>query len=153
MSDLTWLALLAIPVACASWTIAKEFIFQEFRDWCKACSDHYSKTISNRLLRWFVSKLFYLPRCYFCTSFYVTEFFMLITGTGGYLVSGWRGLVGAWFTVVFISQFYLTAFNILRVALRHYQSIADLRELELKAAQGEPCQREAVEGSSIKLVA
>ena len=138
MSDLTWLAMLAIPVACASWTIAKEFIFQEFRDWCKKCGEHYGKTISNRhwLWRWFVVKLFYLPRCYYCTSFYVTEFFMLITGTGGYLVQGWRGLLGAWFTVVFISQFYLTAFNLLRVALRHYQAIADMRERELKA-QGE----------------
>lgn len=132
MMNLGWLALLAIPVACASWTIAKEFIFQEFRDWCKAQGVHYGNTIKNRWLRWFVVKVFYLPRCYFCTSFYVTEFFMLLTGTEGFMVPGWRGLVLAWFTAVFISQFYCTAFNLLRVTLRHYATIADMREAEFK---------------------
>lgn len=72
---------------------------------------------------------------------------MLLTGTEGFMVPGWRGLVLAWFTTVFISQFYCTAFNLLRVGLRHYAAIADMREAELKQ------QFAPAETSAIKLAA
>jgi hypothetical protein len=129
--ELVTICLVAIPVACASWTIAKEELFREFREWCKANGVACEK-IKNRIIRFLMVKLNYLPRCYYCTSFYVCEFFILLTGVK-FVAAGWQGAMCAWFAIVFIAQLYLTVFNLLRVALRHYQAIADLAEH--KAAQ------------------
>ena len=145
MGELVTLCMVAIPVACASWTITKEEIFREFREWCK-CSSDKAAGIKNRMLKWTVCKAMYLPRCYYCTSFYTTEFFLLLTGVK-FVSPGWRGAVMAWFAIVFISQVYLTVFNLMRVALRHYQAVADLAEHRTKETVGEK------ETAVIKMVA
>jgi hypothetical protein len=124
--ELVAVCLVAIPVACVSWTIAKEELFREFREWCKANGLACEK-IKNRIGRFIMVKLNYLPRCYYCTSFYVCEVFILLTGVK-FVSPGWQGAVCAWFAVVFIAQVYLTLFNLLRVALRHYQAVADIAE-------------------------
>lgn len=105
-----YLLLLALPVACISWTITHEEVLREPREWCKERSKNRGPLL--------VRKFFYLFTCEYCFSHYVTAFFLFITHFQ-MLYSGWRGYLIAWFAVVWIANVYMSAFNRLRLEIKH----------------------------------
>ena len=121
------IALLALTVACVSWTITKEEISREVREFFARLSKSHGNIV--------VRKLAYLPTCYYCTSHYVTLAVLLLHPVK--LVSdGWQGYVFAGFTSVLVANVYLTLFNVLRAWLRGVQAWADRQE-QSKAQEGE----------------
>lgn len=105
-----YLLLLALPIACVSWTVTHEEVFREPREWCKQRSQH-CRTLPRR-------KFFYLFTCEYCFSHYVTLFFLALTHFH-MLYVGWRGYLLAWFSLVWIANVYMSAFNRLRLEIKH----------------------------------
>ena len=105
-----FLLLLALPVACVSWTITHEEVFREPRDFCK---DH-----AERCKPLLVRKFFYLFTCEYCFSHYVAAFFLVVTRFT-LLYNGWRGYMVSWFALVWIANVYMSAFNRLRLEIKH----------------------------------
>ncbi len=117
--QLVYVALLALPVACVSWTITNEEIFRDLREWLGKVSHHSSSM--------FVKKLCYLPTCHYCFSHWVTAGFLVLTGFH-FLQADWRGYILAEFAIVLIVNVYLTVYNLLRVMLRWSRATADQAE-------------------------
>ena len=120
--QLVFLLLLALPVACASWTVTHEEVFREPREFCK---DESQKT---RPL--FVRKFFYLFTCEYCFSHYVTAFFLFLTHYQ-LLYQGWRGYLLSEFALVWIANVYMSFFNRLRLDIKQERvTIAELESAE-----------------------
>jgi len=117
--QLIWLFTLAIPVACIAWTVTHEEIFREPRDYCVRRS-----TDDPRLL---VRKLFYLGTCEYCFSHYVA--LIAVVGTGfRLLLDDWRGIVIAWFGVVWVANQLMGIHGRLRLGIKN--STTEIRVLE-----------------------
>ena len=107
--QVAYLFLLAIPIACISWTVTHEEVFKEPRDYCI----RYSKESRSFLKR----KFFYLFTCEYCFSHYVvilvlfiTKYHLLFTDWRGYLVSG--------FSLVWVANIYMSLFLRLRTDIK-----------------------------------
>ncbi len=105
-----YLVLLAIPIACVSWTITHEEVFREPREWCQRRSRECARLP--------VRKFFYLFTCEYCFSHYVTLFFLIVTRFQ-LLYSGWRGYLISWFALVWMANIYMSFFNRLRLEIKH----------------------------------
>jgi hypothetical protein len=105
-----FLLLLALPVACVSWTVTHEEVFREPREYCKDKSQNCKPVV--------VRKFFYLFTCEYCFSHYVTAFFLVITRFT-LLYDGWRGYLVSWFALVWVANVYMSAFNRLRLEIKH----------------------------------
>jgi len=105
-----YLFLLALPIASVSWTVTHEEVFREPRDFCKDKSERCRPL----LLR----KFFYLFTCEYCFSHYVTLLFLWITRFT-LLYSGWRGYLVSWLSLVWVANFYMSAYNRLRLDIKH----------------------------------
>jgi hypothetical protein len=103
------LFLLAIPVACISWTITHEEIFREPREFCV----DRSRRCRNLLQR----KFFYALTCEFCLSHYVAAAWLAITRFQ-LLFEGWRGYLIAWFSLVWFANVYMAIFGRLRLEIQ-----------------------------------
>ena len=103
--QIIWLFILALPIACISWTVTHEQIFKEPRDFCEKKSNN-SKHL-------FTRKFFYLFTCEYCFSHYVALFFVLLTDYK-LLLNDWRGYVIALFALVWIANIYTGIFGIIR---------------------------------------
>lgn len=119
------LLLLALPVACAAWTVTHEEVFREPRDFCKERSQT-SKALPQR-------KFFYLFTCEYCFSHYVAAF-ALVLFQFQLLYIGWRGYVIAWFALVWIANFYMSLYNRLRLDIKH-ENVAIAAEQEALPAE------------------
>src|SRR5579875_4175241 len=104
------LALVALPVACAAWTVTHEEVFREPREFCKEKSQT-AKALPKR-------KFFYLFTCEYCFSHYVSALALLLFRFQ-LLYTGWRGYVIAWFSLVWIANVYMSLFNRLRLDIKH----------------------------------
>jgi hypothetical protein len=104
------LLLLAIPIACISWTVTHEEVFREPREWCKARSEQSRRTLER--------KIFYLFTCEYCFSHYVVVAFLAITHFQ-LLYHGWRGYLVSGFALVWVANIYMSAFNRLRLDIKH----------------------------------
>ena len=117
------LFLLALPVACISWTVTHEEIFKEPRDFCikksKACRTIYQR------------KFFYLFTCEYCFSHYIAAIFLIMTKYH-LLFNDWRGYVIAFFALVWITNAYMSVFGFIRVGMKREKMDADIEELKLK---------------------
>jgi len=100
---------MAIPIACVAWTVTHEEVFREPREYCVNCSKN-SRTLLRR-------KFFYLFTCEYCFSHYVTAVFLALSNFQ-LLLSGWRGYVIAGFALVFMANFYMSIFALLRQAIK-----------------------------------
>ncbi|WP_243397510.1 MULTISPECIES: hypothetical protein [Flavobacterium] len=113
MMDITiqivWLFVLAIPIACISWTVTHEEIFKEPREWCVKHSKN-DRTILSR-------KAFYLFTCEYCFSHYVTIAFLIFCNYK-LLLNDWRGYILAGFSLVFMANVYMSLFALLRQAIK-----------------------------------
>jgi hypothetical protein len=104
-----FLLLLALPVACVSWTVTHEEVFREPREFCKEKAETCRPLV--------VRKFFYLFTCEYCFSHYVAAFFLVITHFT-LLYDGWRGTMIAWFALVWVANVYMSGFNRLRLEIK-----------------------------------
>lgn len=117
------LFLLALPIACISWTVTHEEVFKEPREYCV----NKCRTAPNLLQR----KFFYLFTCEYCFSHYVTIFFLFITGYQ-LLFDDWRGYLIGGFALVWIANIYMSIFGLVRVGLKKEKAEADIKVSELE---------------------
>lgn len=118
-----WLFILAMPVACISWTVTHEEVFREPRDFCKRCSEQGSTA--------FTRKFFYLFTCEYCFSHYAAIFIVAISGYQ-LLLPGWRGYLIGGFSVVWVANVYMSVFALLRTDLKKERLTASIKEKELQ---------------------
>ncbi len=104
------LFILAIPIACISWTVTHEEVFREPREWCAANSKECRRAYER--------KFFYLFTCEYCFSHYVTIAFLVITGFK-LLFPDWRGYLIAGFSLVWVANIYMSFFGRLRLDIKH----------------------------------
>ena len=108
-TQLIYLLILAIPVACISWTVTHEEVFKEPRKFCELNSRR------NKLF--ILRKFFYMLTCEYCFSHYVTIVVLVITKF--YLLyADWRGYVIAGFSIVWIANMYMSLFYLLRQGIK-----------------------------------
>jgi hypothetical protein len=122
------LLLVALPVACASWTVTHEEVFREPREFCKRMSQK-CKALPQR-------KFFYLFTCEYCFSHYVAALALLLFRYQ-LLYAGWRGYVVAWFAVVWIANVYMNVFNLLRLDIKHENVTIQHENVVIAAEQAE----------------
>jgi hypothetical protein len=110
ITQFAYLLLLALPIACVSWTVTHEEVFREPREFCKKKAQD-CKPLPMR-------KFFYLFTCEYCFSHYVAAMFLVITRFT-MLYAGWRGYLVSWFALVWIANIYMSVFNRLRLEIKH----------------------------------
>ncbi len=120
------LFLLAIPIACIAWTVTHEEIFREPREYCERCS----KARKSLLAR----KFFYVFTCEYCFSHYVTLLFLAFTGYH-LLYESWIGYVVAGFSLVWVANFYMSIYNLLRTDIKKEKIHTKLKEVELESPE------------------
>lgn len=121
--QVTYLFLLALPIACIAWTITHEELFKEPREFCVQKSKS-----SNTLLQ---RKFFYVFTCEYCFSHYVTLAFLILTRYH-LLFDDWRGYLIGGFALVWIANVYMSIFGLVRVGLKKEKIDADIEEVKLK---------------------
>ena len=108
--QIAYLFVIAIPVACAAWTVTHEEVFREPREFFR----EKSRTCEPVVTR----KFFYLFTCEYCFSHYVAGFFLVVTRFH-LLYAGWRGYLLAWFALVWVANLYMSFYNRLRLDIKH----------------------------------
>src|SRR5690349_16999732 len=122
MEQLLWMFILALAVACLSWTATQEEIFRELREWLKERSQNSS--------HWWQRKFYYMWTCEYCLSHYITAAFIVLTGYQ-LLLDDWRGYFLGWLSVVAMANVYLSAYSRLRVEIK--KDRATTQETESRA--------------------
>jgi len=117
------LFVLAIPIACISWTITHEEVFREIREYCIRNSQT-RRSILDR-------KFFYLFTCEYCFSHYVALLFLYLTRYT-LLTEGWIGYLISFFSLVWIANVYMSLFGRLRVDIKAERVDIELKENELE---------------------
>ncbi len=123
-SQIVWLFVLAIPIACVSWTVTHEEVFKEPREFCV----NKCKTGKAALTR----KFFYLFTCEYCFSHYVTIAFLLLTGYH-LLLADWRGYIIAGFSLVWIANIYMSLFGFIKQDIKKEK--IEIAEIEKKTKE------------------
>jgi hypothetical protein len=108
-SQVLWLFLLAIPIACVAWTVTHEEIFREPREYFVRRSLNGSTLLER--------KFFYLFTCEYCFSHYVTILFLCLTAYK-LLLPDWRGFIIAGFSLVWIANVYMSLFALIRLDMK-----------------------------------
>ena len=121
--QIIWLFVLAIPIACISWTVAFEEIFREPREYFIK----QSKQGKSLLMR----KLNFLMTCEYCFSHYITILFLLLTDYK-LLMNDWRGYIISGFAIVWIANMYMALFSLIRFGIKKQKLEADVKEQEVK---------------------
>jgi len=122
-----YLLLLALPIACVSWTVTHEEVFREPREFCKEKAQD-CKPLPLR-------KFFYLFTCEYCFSHYVAAAFLVITRFT-MLYEGWRGYLISWFALVWMANVYMSIFNRLRLDIKHENVVIATDEAKQKKVEG-----------------
>jgi hypothetical protein len=126
-TQLIWLWVLAIPIACVSWTVTHEEVFREPRDYCARKSRECDRLLSR--------KFFYLFTCEFCFSHYVTLGFLALTGYR-LLLDDLRGVLIAFFALVAVANVYMSAYSRLRVDIKGERVEIETLERTLPGTEG-----------------
>jgi hypothetical protein len=122
-TQLYWLFILPIPIACIAWTVTHEEVFREPREFCVHKSKE-GKTLTTR-------KFFYLFTCEYCFSHYVTLFMLVITRYT-LLFPDWRGYLIAGFSLVWIANIYMSIYAFIKVDIKKERIIAQKEEKEVQ---------------------
>src|SRR5712671_956734 len=104
--QIVWLLILAIPISCIAWTVTKEEVFKEPRQFLEHFRDH-GKNL-------FIRKTAYLFTCEYCFSHWVTIFFLILTRYK-LLLDDWRGYIISLFALVWLANSYMSLYSRLRV--------------------------------------
>jgi hypothetical protein len=121
------LFLLAIPIACISWTVTHEEVCREIREYCAGRSKN-SKSFLER-------KFFYLFTCEYCFSHYVTILFLVITRYK-LLMDNWSGYVIAGFSLVWIANIYMSLFGFIRSDMKKVKEEISVLEAKNDLKEG-----------------
>jgi hypothetical protein len=121
LTQLYSLLLLSLVVACVSWTVTQEEIFQEPRDAAKKLSEKSSNIL--------VRKFFYVWTCEYCFSHWVTIVVLFITGFK-LLFDDWRGYMVSFFILPFLANFWMSLYRRLRVEIKHENALAEIAKKE-----------------------
>lgn len=115
------LFLLALPIACISWTVTHEEVFREPREYCiyRSLND---TSIWKR-------KFFFLFTCEYCFSHYVTILFLFITGFKLH-TNNWTGYLISGFSLVWVSNFYTSVFSLIRQGIKKEKTEIKVLEKE-----------------------
>jgi hypothetical protein len=108
-TQLIWLFVLPIPIACIAWTVTHEEVLREPREYCLKRSQE-SVRLATR-------KFFYLFTCEYCFSHYVTIFMLMITRYT-LLFHDWRGYFIAGFALVWIANVYMSLYAFIKVDIK-----------------------------------
>ena len=125
-TQITWVFMLALPIACVAWTVTHEEVFREPREFCVERSQN-----SKRLLK---RKFFYLFTCEYCFSHYVTVLFLIITKFH-FLYDDWRGYLIAGFSLVWIANIYMSLYALIRIDLKKGRLITKIEEKKIEEDQ------------------
>ena len=123
-TQIQWLFLLALPIACVAWTVTHEEIFREPREYCINRSQKDTALLKR--------KFFYLFTCEYCFSHYITLFFLFLTGFK-LLLNDWRGYVIAGFALIWIANLYMNVYALIRQAIK--KEITEIKVLEKKTEE------------------
>ncbi|MEP6948799.1 MAG: hypothetical protein ABI863_05980 [Ginsengibacter sp.] len=123
-----YLFIMALPIACIAWTVTREELFREPRDFCVKKSKECTALLQR--------KFFYVFTCEYCFSHYITLFFLIITRYH-LLYNNWRGYIVAFFTLVWIANIYMSLFGFIRVGMKKEGIEAKIREEELQKCEEE----------------
>ncbi|MBC7650735.1 MAG: hypothetical protein H7101_03195 [Deinococcales bacterium] len=105
-TQIIWLFVLAIPVACVAWTVTHEEIFADMRAYLKAISDKSSS--------WFVKKICYLFTCEYCFSFYVAALLLIITKYQ-LLFADWKGYLISELSLIWVTNAYISLYFFIKL--------------------------------------
>lgn len=131
-TQITWLFILAIPIACIAWTVTHEEVFKEPREFCVNKSQN-----SKQLLK---RKFFYLFTCEYCFSHYITVFFLIVTNFQ-LLFDDWRGYLISGFSLVWIANIYMSLYALIRIDLKKGRLITKLEEQKIQEENEPPSQK------------
>ena len=109
-TQIVWLLVLAVPVACIAWTVTHEEVFREPREYCL----RERSSARSLLLR----KFFYLFTCEYCFSHYIAAGMVAITHYR-LLFPDWRGYLISFFSLVWVANQYMSIYNRLRLDIKH----------------------------------
>jgi hypothetical protein len=126
-TQIVWLFVLAVPVACAAWTVTHEELFAELHAWCVKQSRQRHNIVAR--------KFFYVFSCEYCFSHYVAAVAVALTGFR-LLIDGWPGLLIAWLSLVWVANIYMSLFVRLRLDIKRER--VELNVEEQKAADINP---------------
>lgn len=103
------LFILALPIACISWTVTHEEISREPREWLRERSENSRSVL--------VRKFLFLFTCEYCFSHWVTIAFLVMTKYR-LLLDDWRGYVISGFALVWVANMYMGLFGRLRLDIK-----------------------------------
>ncbi len=121
--QIIWLFILAIPVACISWTFIFEEILREIREFF-INKNKLSKSLTAK-------KFYYLFTCEYCFSHYVTIFILFVTKYK-LLFNDWRGYIIAGFSLVWIANIYMSLFSLIRQNIKKEKTEINILERNSK---------------------
>ena len=125
VTQIIWLFVLAVPIACISWTVTHEEIFREPHEWCVKRSKNDRYILSR--------KFFYLLTCEYCFSHYISIIFIILTDFH-LLMEDWRGYLIAGFSLVWIANTYMSLFGLIRQDISKEK--AEIREIITNLKEG-----------------
>jgi hypothetical protein len=139
-TQVIYLLLIALPIACVSWTVTHEEVFRELREYFLRRSQQDSRLLSR--------KFFYLLTCEYCFSHYVTIFFLLITHFH-IVFPDWRGTLMAFFSLPYVANLYMGLFAQTkleatkdRISAKVIQEELEIKKIEKERKQIDRDQRE-----------
>jgi hypothetical protein len=139
-TQIAYLLLIALPIACVSWTVTHEEIFREPREYCLRRSHEDARLLSR--------KFFYVFTCEYCVSHYVTIFFLLITHFH-LAFQDWRGTLMAFFSLPYIANLYMGLFAQTkleakkdRVSAKVFQEELEIKQIEKECKAIDRAQKE-----------
>ena len=122
-TQVVWLLVMALPVACIAWTVTQEEVFREPRDYAQRQKEEAPQSWKR--------KFFYLLTCPYCFSHYVAIFFLVLTRYK-LLYQDWRGYIIALFALVWTANQYMSVYALLRQALKEKRFTAQAVEHRVK---------------------
>ena len=135
---------LAVPVAIIARACATEEICREPREFClrrhefyrQRCHESCDVSLAARTTAFALQKLFYVPTCEYCLSFWISLAVVLVADYRMFF-DDWRGVALACFVVMGVANVYLSLFSNLRVDSRKDRAIADTMEKnDIKRGKG-----------------
>ena len=118
------LFLIAIPIACVTWTVTHEEVFKEPREFCI----RGSKEARSLLAR----KFFYLFTCEYCFSHYITLAFLFITRYQ-MIYTDWRGYLLGGFALVWIANIYMSLYSLIRLDIKKEKLETKIKEQDVES--------------------
>lgn len=123
-TQIIWLFILSLPIACIAWTVTHEEVFREPREYCVKRSQEGKRLLTR--------KFFYLFTCEYCFSHYVTILMLFLTDYK-LLMDNWVGYVLGGFALVWIANVYMSIYNWIRIDIKKERIIAQKEEKSIES--------------------